>query len=53
MPVRPSSYRNDAVYGRYGHYGSEEATTAGHRRMVVPETFALEGELVDLRSSLK
>jgi hypothetical protein len=27
---------------RFGHYGSEEATTVGHRRMVVPGAFAVE-----------
>jgi hypothetical protein len=35
MPVRPGYCRNDAAYCRYGHCGSEEATTAAHRRMVV------------------
>jgi hypothetical protein len=41
MPVRPGYYGNDAALLRYRHYGSQEATTAGHHRMVVRGVFDL------------
>jgi hypothetical protein len=41
-PSGPVITGNDAVLLRYEHYGSQEVTTADHRRMVVRVQWAIE-----------
>jgi hypothetical protein len=50
MPGHPGYHETTPSYCGYGHYGSQEATTAGHRRVVMRWSLMCS-DRVDLRSS--